>query len=209
MVKKSSLMEDPIFQTLVAAIAAMMAKLANLVTAGEYQQALDEIDNELEDLVGLKSDQLEALSDDFILDLLTVNEFLDVQRLWFLAELFHARGEIRAAQGRRPEGVSYQVRALKFFIEVAFAATEEIPEVGRRIDSSFGSLRNELPEETTFSLYDLFERRGDYNKAEAALDRMLALTGDDSDLLAEKREFQSRMAQRQGRKADPGGVDDE
>lgn len=200
-------MEDPIFQTLVAAIAGMMAKLASLVTSGEYQRALDEIDRELEELVGLKSEQLKELSDAFILDLLTVNEFLDVQRLWFLAELIHARGEIRLAQGRRPEGVANQVRALNCFIEVAFAASEPIPEVGRRMDASFDSLREELPEETLFSLYDYYDRCRDFKRAEAALDRMLTLTGNDPDLLEEKRAFKRRVAQRQGEEAGSGGLD--
>jgi hypothetical protein len=60
--KKKSLSSDPIFQTLVGAITAMIARITQLQVAGSYQQALQEINNELEELVGMKTDQLDSLS---------------------------------------------------------------------------------------------------------------------------------------------------
>ena len=111
------------------------------------------------------------------------------------------RGEIKVVQGKSGEGYESQARALDFFIEVAFATSEPIPEVGQRIDALFEGLRDELPEETLFSLFDYYERRGDYNKAQAAINRMLVLTGNDPDLVAEKRAFLERVASNQGEDA--------
>jgi len=116
MAKKSSLLEDPVFQTLVAAIASMMAKLSRLKDAGLYKEAFAEIDGSLNELVGLNLNQLERLSDAFLLDLLTVNDFLDVERLWYMAELICSAGELRLLQGRKAEGEDSLIRGFNFLI---------------------------------------------------------------------------------------------
>jgi len=194
MKKKSSILEDPIFQTLVGAIAAMIARITNLVTAGSYQQALEEIDQQLEDLVGLKSEQLLGLNDAFIIDLLTVNEFLDIQRLWYLAELFKAEGDIKAAQGNKPEGLERQVRAMGFFLEAAFASEEIIPQIDEQIASLFSKLEKMLPEDILFNLSDYFDRRKQYKKALDALDRMLEITNNNIDVQAERDRFLNQLS---------------
>jgi len=194
MKKKTSILEDPIFQTLVAAISALMAKLANLKISGSYQEALVEIDQRLDELVGLKSDQLMGLSDSFIIDLLTINEFLDVQRLWFLAELINAEGVMKIACGLNSEGQDQQIRALGFFIEVAFGSAVDIPRVSQAIDTLFDDLRGELSEEILFSLYDYFDRRGDFARAAAALECMLSVTSNNPEIRAEIRDFYHRLS---------------
>jgi hypothetical protein len=206
MTKKTSLLEDPIFQTLVAAIAATIAKLTNLKTAGFYQEAQDEIDRGLEDLIGLKTDQIRNLSDSFVLDLLTVNEFLDLERLWFVAELIHAEGEIQIAQGRLSEGLESQTRALGFFIEVAFSANEDIPQVTQRIDALFSAWVDDLPAETLYSLYDYFDQRGDYIKAEKVITRMSTVTGNDPEIVGEMRDFYHRLVEKTDEELEQGGL---
>jgi hypothetical protein len=195
MKKKTSILEDPIFQTLVAAISALMAKLANLKTSGSYQEAFVEIDRRLDELVGLKSDQLMGLSDAFIIDLLTVNEFLDVQRLWFLAELINAEGEMKSACGLNAEGRHQQIRALGLFIEVAFGSAVEIPSVSQFIDTLFDDLRDHLSEDVLFSLYDYYDRSEDFGRAIAALNCMLSVTRNNPDILTEKRDFYKRLSE--------------
>lgn len=206
MVKKTSLLEDPIFQTLVAAIAAMVARLANLKSAGRYQEAADEIDHRLEELVGLKIDQLRHLGDGFVIDLLTVNGFLDVERLWYVAELIHASGEIKNAQGRTADGMELQTRAVGFFLEVAFNASEEIPQVAQRIDNLSTRLVGALSEDTLFSLYDYYEQRGEYAKAEKAINRMVAVTRNNPDILSERRDFYRRLLGKSDDELELGGL---
>lgn len=193
MIKKKSLLEDPIFQTLVAAIAATVAKIANLKAIGAYGQASAEIEARLEDLIGLKYDQIRYLDDDFILDLLTVNEILDVQRLWYLAVLIDARGEILISQGNRIEGLENRLRAIRLLIEVAFSTTESIDDVDAQIDVIAKDIWRNLPEETLFSLYDLWERRGVYVKALSALDQLIKISDAHDELVQERREFLQRM----------------
>jgi len=195
MVKKKSLLEDPIFQTLVAAIAATMARLANLRGAGLYAEAQSEIDKRLDELIGLKSDQLKQLSDEFILDVLTVNEILDLQRLWYVAELLESLGEIQAVLGRNSESVEIRSRALDFLIEVAFNSSEPISEVDKRIDAIAKGLWKNLSEETLFSLFGYYEKSGDHPRTLSAIDQLLVITHSHPDLVMERDAYLQRFAQ--------------
>jgi len=194
--KKRSLLEDTIFQTLLSAIAATIARLANLEKAGAYEQAHNEIEARLEELIGLKYNQIRYLDDDFILDLLTVNEFLDLQRLWYLAALIDARGKILSTQGHRKDGIDCRLRALGLYIEVAFATINPINEVDGQIDVILVDLWDILSEEILFSLFDLWERRGAYAKALATLDHLIEITRQNSDLLDERRNYLHRISQK-------------
>jgi len=189
MKKKTSLSDDPIFQTLVGAITAMLARITNLSLAGSYRQALQEINQELENLVGLKSEELMGLSEAFIIDLLTVNEFLDIQRLWFLAELIRVEGEIKSAQGGKSSGLERQNRALRFFLEAAFASNTIVPQIDTQITALIDRLGVNIPEETLFNLFDYFDRQRNFKKALKALDLMLEKTNNNPQILAEKRTY--------------------
>ena len=193
MTKKKSLLEDPIFQNLVTAIAATVARLTNLRTSGAYQEASAEIETRLDELIGFKYDQIRYLDDEFILDLLTVNDFLDVQRLWYLAILINARGEIQNSLGNKNEGLANRLRALNLFAEVAFSTSESIDEVDAQIDLITNDLWEHLPEETLFSLYDLWEKRGVYDKALTALDQLIKISGGNQELVQERERFIRRL----------------
>ena len=69
--RKSSLSEDTLLRMLVTAIASTIARIAMLRTAGNYQQALREIDQNLEELLGLKADLVRQLDDTNIVEMLT------------------------------------------------------------------------------------------------------------------------------------------
>lgn len=196
MIGKKSLLEDPIFQTLVAAISATVARLGNLRTSKAYEQANAEIEARLDELIGLKYDQIRYLDDDFILDLLTVNEILDIQRLWYLAVLIDARGQIQISQGNQKEGFANRLRALGLLIEVAFSTKEPIDEVDSKIHVNAKDLWESIPEEILFSLYDLWERRGAYSKALSALDHMLVISSERHEILRERQLFLQRLTRK-------------
>ena len=150
--KKTSLLEDRLFQMLIAAVTETLAKLANLKTAGFYQEAREEIDQDLEELLGLKADLVRRLSDAHIIEMLTVNDVIDVGRLHYVAELFREDGEILRIQGQTVEGQASQIRALNLFLEAAFAAGDRIPEIHERIESLFVKFAVSLSEDILFSL---------------------------------------------------------
>ncbi len=190
---KVSLSEDELMRQLIGAIAATVAKLLGLKTAGQFQQALEEIDRLLEELLALKADLVRRLSDEQIIEMLTSQEYLDVGSLYYVAELFKAEGEIYLAMGEPARGQTSLARALNFFIEVGFASEEDFPEADQRMAELFSLLGAALPEETLFALFDYYEQSGAFVQAEAALDLMLLITGNAPEILAEKRAFHQRL----------------
>jgi hypothetical protein len=190
---KASLSEDALLRMLVAAIAETIARLALLRTAGQFAQAQQEIDQDLEELLGLKADLARQLSDQKIIEMLTTNEFLDVGRLYYVAELFRQEAEILKAQGQSSFAQISQVRALNLFLEVGFAVENDFLEADDRIDELFDDLGADTPEESLFTLFDYYEQVGAFARAVAAIDLMLGRTENDPDILAEKRAFFERL----------------
>lgn len=204
--RKSSLSEDTLLRMLVAAIAETIARLALLRTAGNYQQALQIIDQNLEELLGLKADLVRQLDDKHIVDMLTTNGILDFGRLYYVAELFRQEAEIRAARGDAERERFSQIRALNLFLEVGFAVENEFPEADERIDEFFDSLGANIPEDTLFTLFDYYEQVGAFDRAETAINLMLQITENNPEIAAEKRAFYERLLTESDEEIEAGGL---
>lgn len=204
--RKSSLSEDTLLRMLVAAIAETIARLALLRTAGNYQQVLQIIDQNLEELLGLKADLVRQLDDKHIVDMLTTNGILDFGRLYYVAELFRQEGEIRATRGEAEQQQASQIRALNLFLEVGFAVENEFPEADERIDELFDSLGANIPEDTLFTLFDYYEQVGAFDRAETAINLMLQITENNSEITAEKRAFYERLLSESDEEIEAGGL---
>lgn len=206
MARKASLSEDALLRMLVAAIAETIARLVMLRTAGHYQQAMEIIDKNLEELLGLKADLLRQLDDRKIIEMLTSNDYLDVGRLYHVAEMFRQEGEIHLAQKKPDLAASSQIRALNLFLEVGFAVENEFLEADDRIDELFDSLGAGIPEDTLFTLFDYYEQVGAYDRAETAIDQMLYATGNNPEILAEKQAFYARLLEENDEELATGGL---
>lgn len=204
--RKSSLSEDTLLRMIVAAIAETVAKLAMLRTAGNYQQALEIIDQNLEELLGLKADLVRQLDDKHIVDMLTTNGVLDFSRLFYVAELFRQEAEIHAIRGDLQLAQAGQMRALNLFLEVAFAVENEFPEADERIDELFDSLGKNTPEETLFTLFDYYEQVGAFARATTAIDLMLERTENSGEIMAEKKAFYERLLTESDEELETGGL---
>ena len=204
--RKASLSEDTLLRMLVAAIAETMARLALLRTAGNYQQALEIIDQNLEELLGLKADLVRHLDDQKIIEMLTTNDFLDVGRLYHVAELFRQEGEIRTEQGRTTQAHISQIRALNLYMEVGFAVENDFLEADDRIDELFDVLGTDIPEDTLYTLFDYYEQVGAFDRAETSIDRMLQATQNNPELLTEKRAFYGRLLKESNDELAAGGL---
>jgi hypothetical protein len=203
---KKSLSEDALLKMLVAAIAEIVARLTHLRAAGNYEQALEVIDDNLEELLGLKANLVRQFDDPQIVDMLTVNEYLDVARLYQVATLFREEGEIYHDQGQVELAKTSQIRALNLFVEVGFAVENEFLEADDYIDELFDTLGGETPEDTLYTLFDYYEQVGAYNRAETAIDLMLQNTGHNPDILAEKRAFYLRLLEENDAELEAGGL---
>ncbi len=203
---KKSLSEDALLRILVGALAATIAKVLALRTAGEFREALQVIDNELEELLGLKTDLVRQLDDAQIVDMLTVNEYLDVGRLYHVAELFRLEGDVYLDHGQKERAQISQIRALNLFVEVGFAIENEFLEADDRIDDLFNSLNRDTPEDTLYTLFDYYEQVGAFDRAEAAIDLMLQITKNNPDIAAEKRAFYARLLSESDDELQAGGL---
>jgi hypothetical protein len=203
---KASLSEDTLLRMLVAAIAETVARLALLRTAGKIQQALEIIDQNLEELLGLKADLVRQLEDRKIVEMLTTNDFLDVGRLYHVAELFRQESQLYLAAGEREQVQKSRVRALNLFLEVGFAVENEFLEADDHIDALFEALGANTPEDTLYTLFDYYEQVGVFDRAEKSIDLMLGATGDDPAILAEKRAFYGRLLEESDEELTAGGM---
>jgi tetratricopeptide (TPR) repeat protein len=204
--RKSSLSEDTLLRMLVAAIAETIARLAMLRTAGNYQQALQIIDQNLEELLGLKADLVRQLDDKHIVDMLTTNGILDFGRLYYVAELFRQEAEIRSTRGDTQRERASQIRALNLFLEVGFAVENEFPEADERIDELVEILGENIPEDTLFILFDYYEQVGAFDRAEASINLMLRITENHSEIAAEKKAFYERLLAESSDELEAGGL---
>lgn len=206
MPKASSLSEDTLLRMLVTATSELIARIAMLRTAGQFQQTQAEIDQSLEELLGLKADLARRLPDEQIIEMVTLNGVLDVARLYGVAVMFREQGRLLTVEGDAIAGQNSQARALHFFTEVAFAVENEFPEADEQIDALFESLGTSIPEDTLFSLFDYYEQCGDYAQAEKALDQMVTVTHHDPDILAERRAFYQRLLAESDQELTDGGI---
>lgn len=204
--KKASLSEDTLLRLLIVSIRETLVRLLSLIRSGQFQQARAEIDRQLEELLGLKADLARRLSDENILELLTLQEHLDTGSLYSLAELFYVDGQLLLAQGEEKQGTVRLTRALNLHLEVAFAAGEKFPESAERIEALDMLLETDLPEETLFSLTAYYEKALKFQDADQAFRRLLQITPYQSDIRAEQRAFYQRLLELPEQQLQAGGI---
>ncbi len=139
-------------------------------------------------------------------DMLTINEYLDLGRLYHVAELFRLEGEIHSERGKPAEAVSSQTRALNLFVEVGFAVENDFLDTDERIDALFETLGDETPEDTLYTLFDYYEQVGAFSQAETAINRMIAVTENNPDIIAEKQAFWQRLLKESDEELEAGGL---
>ncbi len=108
--------EDYILRQIAQFVAVLM-KITGLSKAGQFQEAYKIIDENIEELLGLDASIVKQMNDTGLVNLLTTVYGVDAGRLFALADLFKAEGDLLAAQSRSDESqYSYQ-RALNLYRE--------------------------------------------------------------------------------------------
>lgn len=172
---KPMLTEDYLIRMINQAIAAL-ATIAGLKKAGQHREALQAVDQAVEQLLGLRAELVKQMDEQSLLAALTPGSKLDTRRLALIADLFAEQGEIFAAMGRVVASKDSFQRALNFKLEVALSETaeanEELPE---KIDFLVGNLVvADLPVDTRYALFLYYDLNGKYAQAERVLDELLA-----------------------------------
>jgi hypothetical protein len=172
----------------------VLKKIMGLKTTGHNQEALHEIGQMLEVLLGMNAELLKRLDDQSILDALTQQGRLDLDRLYVIAELYREEGEILAATGLSEDGLLSSLRALSFHLEIALqGGTEMFPPAHEQIDQLLERLKEiDLPTTILYPLSGYLEEQGRYREAGTALDRL----AQDPEVLTEARHVQADFYRR-------------
>lgn len=166
------LTEDYLMRMINQAIAALV-RIVGLKNAGQYEQALQAIDQAVEELTGVRRELLPLIEDGQLLEALTIQGSVDVDRLALLADLFEQQGEVYNAAGKPAEGIQSFSRSLNFNLEVAFNSETPLTHI-EKIDALTSRLKSSsLSPEIILSLFSYSELTGRYAEAEQALRGLL------------------------------------
>jgi hypothetical protein len=98
-------------------LVAVLAKIAGLKKAGEFQEAQKVIDQAIESAFGLDAGIIKQLDDNSLISLITTVYGIDMGKLHTLACLLEAEGDVLSAQHRKTEAQKSYQRALDLFYE--------------------------------------------------------------------------------------------
>jgi tetratricopeptide (TPR) repeat protein len=153
------LTEDYIMRMISQALAVLMIALG-LKKAGQYNEALQTFDQALESLLGLNANLVKQLDDSLLLDMLTFQGKLDVDRLLVLADIYREEAEVYILLKQPESNLFAAQRSLRLYLE-ATLASEVIPnlELIRKIEPLRLKLTAPaLPVETRLALLDYLDR---------------------------------------------------
>jgi hypothetical protein len=187
--------EDYIMRMIRMATAAMV-QIIGLKKGGQYRQALQAIDQALEEVLGLKADLIRAMDDESLLSALTQQDHLDTDRLLLLADLFFEETDILAMQDKPAASQASALRALNFYLDVVLDwGPERISEKYAKIEQLVDSLgENTLPPQTCFALYFYYVQVGELSSARRVLEKLKALPDWREDALSEEAELERKLA---------------
>jgi hypothetical protein len=153
------LTEDYIMRLINQALAVLLIALG-LKRAGNYNEALQSYDQALGSLLGLDAHLAKQLDDSLLLDMLTFQENVDIERLQVVAEIYSEESEVYTLLGQSENSHFAAQRSLRLYLEAALASEvntnlELIQKVeGLRLKLDALS----LPFETRLALLDYLDR---------------------------------------------------
>jgi tetratricopeptide (TPR) repeat protein len=179
-------------------LVAVIQMIIGLKAAGQYGQALQAIDQALEQLLGLKPDIAKRLSDEAILNSLTQANSLDTDRLLIVADLFKEEGDVYAALNRPTESFSSHLRALNFYIEAALAGVEgDRQEPDDKLEDLYHQLsKYQLPSTTLYGSFTYFEGTGRFKMAASILSQLLDVPALREEVHRESLAFYQRLREK-------------
>jgi hypothetical protein len=151
--------EDYLMRIINQAIAVLMIAIG-LRKAGKYSEALQTIQQAIEQLTTLPENIVDQMDDGSILSMLVTQGQLDVGRLAILADLYQEQGEILFGLDQSVQGFIAFARALRFILEVSLsdAANLSADNIGK-VEGLVQQLKGRpLPVETQVALSDYYWR---------------------------------------------------
>jgi hypothetical protein len=151
--------EDYLMRMINQALAALMIAIG-LRKAGKYSEALQGIQQSIEQLMGLPVSMIDQMDDASVLSMLTASGQMDIGRLAVLSDLYQEQGANFFKLNQPVPGIFAYMRALRFILEVVLAEDGFIsPENMHKIIALVQKLdQDPLAIDTQLALADYYRR---------------------------------------------------
>jgi hypothetical protein len=151
--------EDYLMRILNQALAILMTAIG-LKKSGKYSDALQAVQQAIEQVTTLPANVIDQMEDSRLLDMLVAQGQLDTSRLGILADLYQEQGDIYVLLDQPAQGSIAFARALRFVLEAALSGTVNLSDgnIGR-VELLTNQLRGySLPVDTLLALSDYYQR---------------------------------------------------
>ncbi len=205
------MLSDDYLLRIIQQAAIVFSRILGLKKSGDYADALIEIDQNLEQLLGLDGKLIRLLDEDSLYRNLSANEQTNLARLGFIADLFREEGEILKLQGKIPESNSAFIRSLTFYLQMDANKDPSHPmELCRKVEEIIQDIDySNVSSKTLFDLFCCFENGGKYSKAENILIALSARSGDKEDAERELKSYYERLLEKELPELSAQGIDRE
>jgi tetratricopeptide (TPR) repeat protein len=187
---------------------AVFARIIGLKTAEQYQEALQVIDQTLEQLLGIDGDMIRLLDDESLYTLLMKNEVLDLEKLGLVAGLFKEEGDIRRLQKQIEKSVHCYIRSLNYYLIIGInSLTPGKDKNSLKVDELIQKIDTHVFEgQTLLNLYCYYENAGEFAKAENMLSRLATANSTDASVMDEMKSFYKRLLEKSPKELADGGM---
>ncbi len=165
------MLSDDFIIRMIRQATAVLKRIIGLKQAGDYQEALEEIDQTVEQLLGMDKEIIKMMDDESIYRILTKEEQIDLERLGFIADLYKEEGDILLLQDQKQDSDNYYLSSLNYYLKISMNSeplhqkelSQKVEEITQKIsDINF-------PNGTLYDLFCFFENNGKYEKAEKTI----------------------------------------
>ncbi len=187
---------------------AVLASIIGLKSTGQYQEALQDIDQALEQLLGMDTKLIRLLDDESVYKILTKNDVMDLEKLGFLADLFKEEGDIQKLQNQNNESINCYIRSLNYYLMISInsKASRSI-ELSQKINELLQKLEPyNFEEKTLLNLFCYYENTEEFAKADNMLSRLAARNNSDANAVDEMRSFYKRLMEKSLEELAAGGM---
>jgi hypothetical protein len=187
----------------------VFSRILGFKKSGDYTDALLEIDQNLEPLLGLDGKLINLLDEESLYRNLSEDEQKNSVRLEFIADLFREEGEIFRLQGKIPESDSAYVRSLAFYLLADINKDPSQPmEISQKVDEIIQKIDYaKVPGKTLFDLFCHLENEGKYAEAEKTLIALSARPGEKADAERELTSFYERLLEKEPAELSARGIE--
>jgi|SRR5581483_8720564 len=184
------------FIRLIEAFGEEMARIESLKGEKKWDEAGGALDEQVKQMIGMDSAAAVKLSETELLAILIQGESAQYvrEKAWLLTTMLREAGEVAAGQDRLEDADTYYLKALHLLLRVLHQEDVfEFPEFVPRVEALVDSIDRPLPVETEALLMEHYETTGQFIRAKAALEKIVAADPTGRDTLEFALAFYERM----------------